>query len=127
MESVTKLSNKESDPDGKNPHERGAKLDAGKSFPALVIRGFSKAISKVVEVGTFGALKYSRNGWMYVENGLERYEDALYRHLLADLNGETLDPETKLPHLAHAAWNILAIIELREKNRPIDTDIDTKA
>jgi hypothetical protein len=60
-------------------------------------------------VGTFGADKYTLHGWLAVENGEERYMDALFRHLLAD---EETDAESDLPHLAHAAWNALAVLEL---------------
>jgi len=94
----------------------GAKLDKGKNRLGLVLGGFSKALEEVGHVGTFGANKYSDNGWMSVPNGLARYEDALLRHTLASKR-EALDPESGLPHLAHRAWNALAVLELhlREK------------
>jgi hypothetical protein len=34
------------------------------------------------------------------------------RHLLAQAAGEINDPESGLPHAAHAAWNALAVLEL---------------
>ena len=90
-------------------HAPGAKLDHGKVRMGLVLDGFSDALVEVSKVGTFGARKYSDNGWKYVEDGYARYRDALFRHLFAaDLN----DDESGLPHLAHAAWNLLAMLEL---------------
>lgn len=102
------------DPNGLNQHQKGAKLDAGKDRTALVLKAFAPALQEVVQVGTFGAKKYSPNGWLAVPDGLNRYEDAFWRHLLADAQGEVVDPETGLDHLAHAAWNILAIISLKK-------------
>lgn len=102
----------EVDPNGKSANEPGAKLDAGKVRPALVIQGFRKALLAVSEVGTFGAAKYTDNGWKSVPDGRKRYEDALYRHLLA----EGVDEQSRLPHLAHAAWNLLAMLELEQQH-----------
>ena len=102
----------EVDPNGKSANEPGAKLDSGKVRPALVIQGFRKALLSVSEVGTFGAAKYTDNGWKSVPDGRKRYEDALYRHLLA----EGADEQSGLPHLAHAAWNLLAMLELEQQH-----------
>lgn len=102
----------EADPHGLDPHQPGAKLDAGKVRMGLVMRGFARALFEVGRVGTYGAEKYSPNGWMEVENGQERYMDAAYRHLAEDeLN--LVDTGTTLFHLAQAAWNLLAVLELR--------------
>jgi len=103
----------EHDPHGKNPHEPGAKLDAGKNRLALVLGEFSRAIWEVGEVGTYGAVKYTPRGWLEVPNREERYFDAALRHIFRDLQGETLDPETRLSHIAHAVWDLLAVLEVR--------------
>jgi hypothetical protein len=95
-----------------NPHVPGAKLDAGKVKPRLVIEGFPLALLDVARVGTFGASKYTEHGWRVAPQGIERYTDAMYRHLLAEAAGDLLDPETGLYHAAHAAWNALARLEL---------------
>ena len=100
------------DPTGRSQHEPGAKADAGKPRPALVLGGFAHALQDVVEVGTFGAIKYIDNGWRDVPDGQRRYMDAALRHLLAALSGEPNDKESGLPHLSHAAWNLLAVQEL---------------
>lgn len=102
----------ESDPHGKDPHSPGAKLDAGKPMVSLVLGGFARALEEVVKVGTYGARKYTPNGWMSVPNGIERYTDALGRHQLKEWQGELCDPDTELKHAAHLAWNALARLEL---------------
>lgn len=48
----------------------------------------------------------------------QRYLDALVRHLLAMVvDPDGLDPETGLPHLAHVAWNALAVLELQARRK----------
>lgn len=107
----------EKDPLGKDAHEPGAKLDHGKNRLGLIVFGFSRALGEVGRVGTYGANKYTDNGWMSVPNGIERYTDALLRHLLKEAQGEAVDQDTELLHAAHLAWNSLARLELmlREK------------
>lgn len=109
----------EQDPSGKNAHAGGAKLDAGKVRAALVCGGFARALRAVGEVGTFGANKYTPNGWVQVPDGVERYSDALVRHLLAEWTGEEVDAQSGHMHAAHAAWNALARLDLilREQER----------
>lgn len=101
----------QSDPHGKDAHSPGAKLDSGKSKTGLMISGFANAIASVAEVTTYGAAKYTPNGWVTVPDGIDRYTDALYRHLLLSVHQEK-DQESNLDHLAHACWNLLAIYEL---------------
>lgn len=98
--------------------KKGIKHDAGKPRLGLVIGGFSNAMVAVGEVGTYGAEKYTDNGWQAVENGKERYTNAMYRHLMLEASGEQADSESGILHAAHAAWNALARLELilqREK------------
>jgi hypothetical protein len=102
----------ELDPLGKDQHEVGAKLDAGKQRPALVLGGFARALAEVTKVGTYGARKYTDNGWMEVPDGISRYSDALMRHQLDEQKGIACDPDTGLLHAAHLAWNALARLDL---------------
>lgn len=102
----------EKDPTGRSPQDAGAKLDSGKVRPGLVLGGFARALWAVSEVGTFGAAKYSDNGWVTVPNGEARYEDADLRHWLKDKMGQTTDEDSNLTHLAHKAWNALAVLDL---------------
>ena len=101
-----------------DPAAPGAKLDSEKPRLDLVLGSFSRALYEVGRVGTFGASKYSDNGWQSVENGEERYSSALLRHYLSEKVGESIDPDSDFLHAAHVAWNALARLELmlREVN-----------
>jgi len=111
---ISGLVKTESDPTGRDAHQPGAKLDAGKP---CIYRGaidyFPRAIESVASVSTFGASKYAWKGWETVPEGFERYSDAMVRHLIAEGKGEFLDSDSGLLHAAHAAWNALARLELK--------------
>ncbi len=49
--------------------------------------------------------------WMY---------DACQRHILAFWSGEVLNPESGLPHLAHAAWMLDVLMEFEHKGLGTD-------
>jgi len=102
----------EADPNGKRPNDAGAKLDAGKNRLGLVMCGFARALQEVGKVGTYGAGKYTDNGWIEVPDGERRYTDAMLRHLMREAAGEDRDPDTGLRHAAHTAWNALARLDL---------------
>ena len=102
----------ESDPHGKDPHTSGAKLDGGKVRPALVLGSFARALLQVSQVGTFGAAKYSDDGWVNVPDGIRRYDEAMMRHWLKEKAGEEVDGDSNLLHAAHLAWNALARLDL---------------
>lgn len=110
----------ESDPSGKNQHEAGAKLDDGKVLADLVLGDFARALWAVAEVGTFGAKKYTKSGWLSVPDGLARYEDAQMRHRLKRQMGELVDDDSDLLHRAHEAWNALATLELHLREQESD-------
>jgi hypothetical protein len=114
------LISKEVDPNGIDQHEPGAKVDAGKPDCSLLLL-FGRALTEVAEIGTFGAAKYTRGGWIDVPDGINRYTAALMRHLLKEQR-EELDLDSGLLHAAHAAWNALARLELicRAKEREVD-------
>ena len=102
----------EADPSGLSAHVPGAKLDAGKPRPGLVLGGFARALMAVTRIGTYGAVKYTDNGWMEVPNGEARYEDAKLRHWLTEKSGIECDPDTEELHASHEAWNALARLDL---------------
>ena len=99
------------DPRGEAPV--GVKHDQG-NVKGQLLGDFSRALYGVAAVGTFGADKYTRGGWQHVLDAKQRYYDALWRHLLLATQEEN-DPESSLSHLEHAAWNILAVIELNKR------------
>lgn len=102
----------EEDPSGKNPHEPGAKLDKGKNKVGVVLSGFPWALEAVAKVGTYGIEKYTKNGHLEVPDGKERYLDAAMRHMISHWKGEKKDAASNIDHLAHAAWCLLAVVEL---------------
>jgi hypothetical protein len=70
-------------------------------------------LEDTVDVLMFGAKKYGVNNWRNVKNGHERYYDALMRHISAWKQGEVVDPDTGISHLAHAMCNLIFLHELR--------------
>ena len=94
------------------------KYDGGK---APIFRGaisyFPRAIESVAAVSLFGATKYAWKGWENVDDGYNRYSDAMVRHLAYEGKGEVLDPDSGLLHASHAAWNALARLELLIRER----------
>lgn len=102
----------EKDPNGLDPKQGGAKLDAGKS-PVWqgLLDYFPRACEAVALVSAGGAAKYSWKGWETVDDGVNRYNNALGRHQLKlSIEGE-YDAEGFL-HRAQIAWNALAALEL---------------
>ncbi|AVO24206.1 hypothetical protein [Xanthomonas phage XPV1] len=90
----------------------GRKFDAGKVQPRLLFEGMPRALSALVDVLTFGAGKYDAHNWLNVANGIERYQDASYRHDSLRCRGELCDAETGLRHRAHHIVNELFVLEL---------------
>ncbi len=87
------------------------KFDNGKLRYGLIPPVLLKEVAKVL---TFGAKKYEANGWKDIENGDERYLDALYRHLEAYRSGEKFDDESGLSHLSHASTNLAFLLHFEE-------------
>lgn len=59
----------------------------------------------IARVLMFGAKKYARGQWMR-GMAFSGMIDAAHRHIAAWESGEDIDPESGLPHLAHAATNL---------------------
>lgn len=89
----------------------GRKDDTGKIQPSIVLGDFSRALIEVCKAGETGIQRYGPSNWLNVPEARKRYENALLRHWLSSKT-ERLDPDSKLSHLAHVAWNALAILEL---------------
>lgn len=105
----------EIDPNGKDAHAPGAKLDAGKLLGWLFISGFARALANVADVTTRGARKYTPGGWATVPNGSERYMEAFARHQFDLAKGSVFDdgPQgTGCRHKAQMIWNLAASLEL---------------
>lgn len=81
------------------------KHDDGKLLMTSVTPEFRTGLAEVL---TFGAAKYGKHNW---KKGADytRLLDSVYRHLAAFEMGQDMDPESGLPHLHHAATNIMFI------------------
>ena len=94
----------------------GVKYDSGKPrfdlIPAVPLETLAK-------IYTMGAEKYADRNW---EKGIRysRIYAAVMRHLNKYWSSENLDPESGLPHLAHAAWGLLALLEFDATHPELD-------
>lgn len=93
----------------KSANDQAAKADAGKLQITLVP---TRIIEDIAEVRMYGNQKYhSPDNWKQVE--VERYRDALCRHLLAYIRDpESVDEESGIPHYKHMACNMAFICEM---------------
>lgn len=93
-------------------YNQEAKDDKGKPQCRLVPSEIVRCIARVRE---FGLKKYGDpNNWKNVE--VERYQDAMYRHLLAYIDDpKGKDEESGLPHLWHLACNVAFLCELDKR------------
>lgn len=95
------------------------KADNGKTRLDLVSPTFIEAVGKI---RTFGVSKYGdSDSWAKVEP--QRYMAALLRHINAYRMGEETDKESGLPHLWHAACNLMFLIDLDEHRKSGDIQL----
>lgn len=102
------------------------KFDDGK-LPVMTgcFLRFPRAMKEIARVSKLGADKYEvvlpDDGFMYVENGVARYTDAMGRHMLDEVINGPMNVERggALPadgvavlHAAQVAWNALTRLEL---------------
>ena len=76
-----------------------------------------KAIVEISKVLTFGAAKYDAENWRKLDDLQNRYTAGALRHIFAHMDGEDLDPETNLSHLAHAMCCLLFKLEIELEER----------
>jgi hypothetical protein len=90
---------------------QGVKFDQNKPRMDLIPPEVFEEMGKVL---AFGSEKYEARNW---EKGMAwgRCHAAALRHLVAWSRGEDLDPETGLPHLAHAATNIAFLLAYQQR------------
>lgn len=95
---------------------KGAKFDTDKPRMELLD---SYALTEIAKVMTFGAKKYASHNW---RKGIEwgRLIGAAQRHIAAFNDGEDLDPESDLSHLAHAGCCIMFLLWHTQKKTELD-------
>jgi len=91
--------------------KEAVKFDAGKPPLGLISR---TALEEEAKVMAFGAQKYGRDNW---RKGMDfsRLGDAALRHVYAFMDGEDVDQETGLSHLAHARCCLAFLLEFEGK------------
>ena len=97
--------------------EHGARFSAGKNRFDLVPPW---AMDQLAQVYTYGTRKYDDDNWW---KGLRWKKDVLgciFRHVWKWVRGERWDDESGLHHLAHAAWNCMALMEYERCGVGID-------
>jgi hypothetical protein len=101
-------------------YKEGIKYDTGKPRLYEMIEDFKEPLEEVTKVWTFGADKYGKHNWAYVDNAIDRYSNALLRHLL---EGDSKDKESQILHASHVAWNALArLYFIIQKNKEVQND-----
>lgn len=98
--------------------EEGKKFDSNKLPLGIVLtQQFPRALKAIAEVSLYGHQKYELgNDWSNfarVENAEERYSNAMFRHYFEK---DGIDNESGKNHLYHAAWNLLAELEVKLRN-----------
>ncbi len=101
-------------------NDGGKKDDTGKPEYYLLP---SQAMDLFVRVLTHGKYKYGAHNWRLVPDGEDRYFSAAMRHMMKYLGGEWLDPDSRLPHLAHALCSLAFCIELHFEEHANGTPI----
>ncbi len=92
------------------------KFDTGKPMMSLLS---PYALEQVAMVLTFGAEKYDKHNW---RKGMDwsRLLDASMRHINAFNNGEDIDQESGLPHIAHAMCCLMMLLTYTKDNKNLD-------
>ena len=93
------------------------KFDSSKPRVDLVPPILIEEVAKVLD---FGAQKYAVHQWREGTDWTRMYA-ACQRHLLKWVDGETIDPDSGLNHLTHAACNIAFLLEYENRGLGKDT------
>ncbi len=106
---------------------KGEKHDEGKPRFDLIDPEFELLLARVL---TKGAETYGDNTWQDLEDAEHRYLAACRRHINKFSRGEILDRDSGLPHVVHAACNLMFLNWKENNNEVTDirrhTDRDTK-
>lgn len=86
------------------------RYNAGKAELSYLL-DLPRALTELCRVFEYGAAKYSRGNYKLGGKPDEEYLDAALRHVFAARTAAR-DPESGCLHLAHAIWNLAALIEL---------------
>lgn len=95
---------------------KAIKQDEDKPRMDLLDPDFLEDVAKVL---TFGAKKYADNNW---RNGFRvgRLIAACFRHLIAIVRREDIDPESGFPHSAHLGCSVMFLHWYLKHKRGVD-------
>lgn len=106
-------------PEGKESKPSNPKdIAAFNKAPLHLVPGSFKAMTALALAE--GALKYGSNNWRVAGVRASVYKSALERHMDKWWNGEDIDPETGVPHLANAAACLAVLIDSRAQGNMAD-------
>ncbi len=89
----------------------GMKDDGGKDRFELLPWGALRMVARVMTRAVSGPNAYDEHSWSKVPNARERYSGALQRHYVKRFHdGEKIDPQYGLPHMAHLACCALFLL-----------------
>lgn len=97
-------------PDDNPKTQYGEQKPKVSSTPTLAIR----EMGKVFELG---AKKYGRYNWRLHTVSATVYYDAAQRHLMAWFEGEDIDPESGVNHLAHVMACMAILLDAEERGK----------
>jgi hypothetical protein len=97
--------------------EKGVKAERHSLIPV-------EALATVAQLYAKGAEKYEAHNWRRGYEWSKSY-DALQRHANAFWNGEDLDPEMQLPHMASVVFHALTLITFMQEQPGFDDRFST--
>ena len=98
----------------------GVKLDENKQRMADMLLCFQEVLPELCKIYEFGTNKYGEGNWKKVENGENRFKNAMMRHFLSN---RRYDQETGFLETAHVAYNALMILWFELQERAIESKI----
>ncbi|MBR5304908.1 MAG: hypothetical protein IKU37_08810 [Candidatus Gastranaerophilales bacterium] len=99
--------------------KKGIKHDAGKPKIADMIFDYKVQLLELCKVFEYGTKTYGLGNWKELEDGKERFTNAMMRHFLSE--DEVYDEETGLLHASQVFYNAGARLyyilkEMEQKN-----------
>lgn len=92
----------------------GVKLDNEKPKLGNMLDCLRDVLPEICKIYQFGVDKYGEGNWKKVEDGENRFRNALIRHYLS---GKEFDDETGFLESTHIAYNALMVLWFELKRR----------
>jgi hypothetical protein len=98
------------------------RFNSDKPMMSYFMRSFPRMAEAIARVKEMGAIKYNDGNWRLGNKPDDEYWNSMFRHLNYIFSGEDYDPDTGCLHLAHAVWNMCALLELNHPDLPARDD-----